>query len=211
MNNLTAHVQAAPAPAQIIQPTAISPITNPDQAYLDATTKIDISQLDFGSMHNSITDGTLTVTFSDPLEKAGPVPTGWATWSSPPESESANPDVLYRDGNTLTLILSAPVTIFGFELEPAPFGTNTFTVDFYNNNILLGGVSRMVDGDAGARLFALSSTSPDLPINRVQINGPSDFAIAQVRYQLEAQEIDPALVLFIILVLILIIALLLFL
>ena len=91
-----------------------------------------------------------------------------------------------------------------FTADPATGNRSILSIDAC-------GVSRMVDGDAGARLFALSSTSPDLPINRVQINGPSDFAIAQVRYQLEAQEIDPALVLFIILVLILIIALLLFL
>ena len=56
---------------------------NPDAEYLANTTKIDISGLPKGSLQSSITDGVLTVTFSNPLEKQGPVPDGWATWSSP--------------------------------------------------------------------------------------------------------------------------------
>jgi hypothetical protein len=194
--------------AQDVQPTAISPIPNPDQAYLDATTKIDISQLNSGSLYNSITDGTLTVTFSNPVEKLGPVPDGWATWSSPPESESANPDVLYREGNNLTMILSSPVTIFGFELEPFFFGLQNITVDFYNNNTLLDSIFRMVNGNAGARLIALESTPPDLPINRVVITAPDQFAIAQVRYQMD-QGINETLLLLALLLLILLLALLL--
>lgn len=71
--------------------TAASPIDNPDAAYLAATTKIDITDLPFASSHESITDGTLTVTFSEPVVKLGPVPEGWSTWSAPPFSEDPNP------------------------------------------------------------------------------------------------------------------------
>ena len=74
--------------------TAASPIDNPDAAYLAATTKIDITDLPFASSHESITDGTLTVTFSEPVVKLGPVPEGWSTWSAPPFSEDPNPFVL---------------------------------------------------------------------------------------------------------------------
>jgi len=194
---------------QDVQPAAVSPISSPYQAYLDATTKIDISQLEFNSEHNFITDGILTVTFSNPVIKSGPVPDGWATWSSPPESESANPDVLITNDTTQTMVLSAPVTIFGFELEPSFFGVHPFTVNFYNGNTLLGSITRDVEGSFGARLFALSSTPPDLPIDRVIINGDDEFAIAQVRYQLADSGINQTLLLFALLLLILLLLLLL--
>jgi hypothetical protein len=55
------------------------PVLKPNPAYLTVTRKIDISNLPSGSMHDSITDGTFTVWFSTPLQKRGPVPSGWAT------------------------------------------------------------------------------------------------------------------------------------
>lgn len=58
---------------------AATPIDNPDAQYLAATTKIDIAGLPFGSIQDFITDGTLTVSFSTPVEKVGPVPDGWLT------------------------------------------------------------------------------------------------------------------------------------
>ena len=112
------------------------PFPNPTPAYLNATTKIDISGLPFDSSNDFITDGKVTVTFDTPLIKRGPVPTGWDTWSSPPFSESANPDVLFSPQTSLTMTLSNPVRIFGFELEPDGFGTFTYTADFYFDNVL---------------------------------------------------------------------------
>ncbi|HPT82921.1 MAG TPA: hypothetical protein PLM25_03460 [Limnochordia bacterium] len=157
-----------------------TPIDNPDAEYLAETTKIDISGLPFGSTQNSITDGILTVSFSTPVEKYGPVPDGWLTWSSPPFSEDPNPYVLRADTTNLVLDLSEYVTIFGFELEPFPFSAETFIVEFYDNDELIESITRVVNGNSGARLFAREGD----PINRVVITGSSNFAIAQVRYQL---------------------------
>jgi hypothetical protein len=54
-------------------------ILEPNDTYRAATTKIEISALEFNSQHEFITDGTLRVTFSFPMLKRGPVPTGWTT------------------------------------------------------------------------------------------------------------------------------------
>ena len=158
---------------------AASPIENPDAAYLAATTKIDIDQFADGTTLDSISDGTLTVSFSDTVAKLS-VPDTWATWSSPPFSEDPTPSVLSTPGNTLTLDLSRPVSIFGFELEPSPFGEFDFTADFYRGDTLVESITRVVNGDGGARLFARE----DGLIYQVVIFGEVPFAIAQVRYEL---------------------------
>jgi len=98
---------------------------------LAATTKIDFSSVPFGTDLPSISDDDLTVAFSELLNKRGPVPNGWQTWSSPPFSEDPNPFVLVSPSNTLTMELSRPVSIFGFEMEPDPFALILFTVDFF--------------------------------------------------------------------------------
>jgi len=181
---------------------AASPIENPDAAYLAATTKIDIDQFADGTTLDSISDGTLTVSFSDTVAKLS-VPDTWATWSSPPFSEDPTPSVLSTPGNTLTLDLSRPVSIFGFELEPSPFGEFDFTADFYRGDTLVESITRVVNGDGGARLFARENGA----IDRVLITAESDFAIAQVRYQL-APPIQ-ALTILLVLILILLLALIL--
>lgn len=176
-----------------------TPIDNPDAAYLAATTKIDIDGLPEGSSNDSITDGILTVEFSEPLIKTGPVPDGWATWSSPPFSEDPNPFVLIASTNVLEMVLSQPVAIFGFEMEPSPFAPAEFTVEFFNGNTLVESITRVVDGDAGARLFARE----DGAIDRVVITSETDFAIAQVRYQLVGGDQTFAIVLALLLLVIL--------
>ena len=113
-----ASVRACPAADQI-SVLAADPIMNPDEAYLANTTKIDISGLTFSASYDSISDGVLTVTFSDALQKLGPVPTSWQTWSSAILGGS-QPDVLYSPQNSLTMELSREVSVFGFELEPGP-------------------------------------------------------------------------------------------
>lgn len=176
-------VQLLPVPEGKVT-TAATPIDNPNAAYLAATTKIEIADLPPFSVHESISDGTLTVTFSEPMTKVGPVPDGWSTWSSPPFSEDPNPYVLISPTNVLTLDLSRPVSVFGFELEPSPFGEFDFTADFYLGDTLVESVSRVVDGNSGARLFGRT----DGRIDRVVIFGPVEFAIAQVRYRLDVIE-----------------------
>lgn len=165
--------------------TTFTQITQPDAAYVASTTKIDISGLTNYTNYSSITDGTLTVNFSSPMNKRGPVPTGWATWSSPPWSETANPHVLFTGGSgqtSVTMTLSQPVTTFGFELEPNPFSLEWYTVDFtlMSGPTIVGTITMQVHGSYGARLFAGSVTGGSF--DRIVINGDREFAIAQVRY-----------------------------
>lgn len=186
MNNLNMLSLQAPIPNAIeVSKPCPHAILKPTPAYLAATTKIDISGLPNGSMHDFITDGDVKVHFSTPLTKTGPVPDGWSTWSSPPFSESANPDVLITGEQTsLTMQLSKPVAIFGFELEPNFFETFAYTADFYLGGKLVDSITRNVSGDAGARLFARAGE----PIDRVVVAGPDSFAIAQIRLQQVLQE-----------------------
>ena len=174
----------------------------PTPGYLAATTKIDISNLPSGSLHDFITDNGITVTFSTPMQKLGPVPDGWATWSSPPFSESANPDVLYTvDQNSLTMELSDSARIFGFELEPFFFGVSTYTADFYSGDPLVDSITRDVNGNAGARLFGRVGE----PINRVVVSGPDTFAIAQIRLQTALEQIQKVMLIISLLLLLLVI------
>lgn len=163
--------------------STFTPITQPDAAYLASTTKIDISGLTFGSSYGSISDGVLTVSFDKPLQKLGPVPNGWATWSSPPYSESANPDVLYTAGQyDLTMTLSQPCTTFGFELEPNPFSNHEYDVDFIlmSGPTVVGTITMTVHGYHGARLFAAKVDGGSF--DKIVIDGGREFAIAQIRY-----------------------------
>jgi hypothetical protein len=159
----------------------ITVIPQPDAAYLSSTTKIDVASVPDFTLLDFITDGTLTVTFDSPVEKRT-VPTGWATWSSPPDAESATPAVLFQFSTSMTMDLSLPVTTFGFELEPNPFSTQDFDVEFVflSGPTIVGTISLSVEGFAGSRLFA--ATTQDLPFDQIIISGTSDFAIAQVRY-----------------------------
>ncbi len=174
----------ASASAAMTASGSVTPIPAPTAAYTAATTKIDISGLSFGSSYNSITDATQTVGFSSSMQKLGPVPAGWATWSAPPFSETKHPHVLSSNWqNSMTWTLSAPASVFGFELEPNSFLQYTFTVDFYSGGSLVGSLTQPVVGRAGARLFAAHTQGA--PFDRVDIGvvgNPFGFAVAQVRY-----------------------------
>ena len=162
-------------------------ITQPTPAYVAGTTKIDISGLASGSSHSSISDGTLTVSFSSNVTKRGPVPAGWATWSSPPWSENATPHVLFSNSvDSVNLTLSQPVTILGFELEPNTFTSENYTVDFVlmSGPTTVGTITIQIHGQAGARLVAASVVGGSF--DKVKIVGTPalGFAIAQVRYSI---------------------------
>ena len=162
-------------------------IPNPTACYLAGTDKVDFSGLaDFTSV-TSVTDSVQTITFDQTLEKRQ-VPNTWLTWSAPPFSESSTPAVLYNPfESTLTLTLSQPSEVFGFELEPNAFGAYTYTAEFFSGAVSLGSITRTVEGLAGARIYAASTE----PITRVEISGaPGEdslgFAIAQLRYAIES-------------------------
>jgi hypothetical protein len=157
-------------------------ISSPTAGYLAATTRFDIPGAPYSSLLNSLTSGSLTLTFSIQGEKrVTPGSGGWATWSAAPESERAADgtlDVLYfGDATKVNMQLSRPVSIFGFEMEPDEFGEQTFNAFFYNGDALVGSVSRLVDGNAGARLFAFQGA-----IDRVEFNGTDQFAAGAFRF-----------------------------
>jgi hypothetical protein len=88
----------------------------------------------------------------------------------------------YTAVTSLTLTLSAPASIFGFEIEPDTFAVFTINAAFYSGGTLLGTVSQPINGGGGALLAAGSST---LPITSVVVTAPSGangFAMAQFRY-----------------------------
>ena len=84
-------------------------------------------------------------------------------------------------------------------METSPFAPVEFTVEFLNGNSLVESISWVVYGDAGARLFARE----DGAIDRGVITSETDFAIAQVRYQLVGCDQTFAIVLALLLLVIL--------
>ncbi len=138
---------------------------------------------------SSLTSGGETLTFLNSLVRLS-VPTLWATWSSPPQSETATPVVGYDSGND-TLSLSLPVQVFGFELEPADLGVFNYTVNFFNNTTSLGSIALPVDGNSGAVLFAMEVAGNQ--INNVTISGNDSggFALANIRFAQAADTSVP--------------------
>jgi hypothetical protein len=155
-------------------------ISSPTAGYLAATTRFDIPG-EVGATFTSLTSGSLTLSFDSPGSKRVAPGYSWATWSAAPESERAAEgtlDALYfGDASKLRMQLSRPVSIFGFEMEPNPLAVKTFNAYFLYQGNLVGSITREVDGDAGARLFAFQGT-----IDEVQFNGESDFAAGAFRY-----------------------------
>jgi hypothetical protein len=180
LTTLKVSVLVAAAPSN-----AFTVISQPDATYQSTTTLIDISGIASDTAVNSLTDGSIVVSLSSTLTK-GQVPTDWGSWSSPPNSQSSTPAVLYREPlKTLNVFLSKPSVTFGFELEPSIFGTYTFSAHFYSGLALVGSISQAIQGYAGARLFAASDSSN--PFTSVRIDSstadPVGFAIAQLRYE----------------------------
>jgi hypothetical protein len=154
-----------------------TPISTPTTSYTGATNILPIQVADFTSV-SSLTDGQQTITFSIPME-ARTVPTSWATWNSPPNTESSTPRILWTGGATsISLVLATPSTVVGFEAEPDPFSVHDITATFMSGSTVVGTVTRSVNGAAGALLAAASSSQP---VTSVQISSDTDFAIAQVR------------------------------
>jgi putative cell wall-binding protein len=159
-------------------------IESPDAAYLASTTKIDISGITDFTEVQQIADHALAVWFDPPVQKRT-VGSSWATWSSPPFSEEAQPHILRAPSSNLTMELSRPVSVLGIELEGDAFTDNSFTVTFKLSaeDEAVASITQTVNGNAGARLFALKSPDNLSQFNKIEIT-TSDFAFAlgQVRY-----------------------------
>ena len=155
-------------------------ITSPTAQYLASTTLFSIPGQEFSSL-NTLTSGSLTLTFNIFGSKRITPGGGWLTWGSAPESERSSTgtlDVLhFGDATKLSMQLSRPVSIFGFEAEPNAFADHNFNAYFYNGNVEVGSFSRTVNGSGGSRLFAFQGV-----IDRVEFNGTDKFAAGAFRF-----------------------------
>ena len=163
-------------------------ISQPDSAYLASTSLVTFSDPD-EALLSQIAHGAQTISFSV-LMRASTVGDNWASWGNPPDTESATPRVLWSglDDNfdpvtTAILTLSQPVSIFGFEAEPGPTDTHTITASFFMGGVLQGTVTRDVNGNAGARLFAVAA-DPGTFFDSLIITSDADWAAGQFRYAL---------------------------
>jgi hypothetical protein len=159
-----------------------SPIATPTSAYTGATTVMSIPGANF-STTNTLTDGTLTLNFSSTLSVRTVPGGGWATWNSPPATESSTPKVLAGVGlTTLTITLPTGNTIFGFEVEPNGPGTFLVTATYYNGATVLGSIPLSIPANSGALLAAASSSTPITSVVVTAPGGAGGFAMAQFRY-----------------------------
>jgi hypothetical protein len=170
-----------------------TPIAAPNAAYQAITNKLPVG-VEGDSDVSSISDVTQTASFfisgvSAPLHIYDTATAfgSWATWSSPPLSESATPEVLGTTSQ-LDIQLTNASLVFGFEAEPQFFVTTVITADFFGGGALhqfRGEIQQSVTGDGGAKLFAGFSSGG---IDDIQISSTDssfshpDFGIAQLRY-----------------------------
>ncbi len=164
-------------------PAAIIQFTSPDSTYLGSTTLLPITVPDYTTV-TVLSDGRLTINISG-SQYAGTIGSTWATWSLPPESETSTPRTL-QTAYSVDFVFSTPLLIFGFEAEPNPFGPYDLTATFYNGADVVGTITRTVDGNAGARLFAAQTA--DLMFTSVNATSSVDFAQAQFRYAAAVPE-----------------------
>jgi hypothetical protein len=159
-------------------------IATPVAAYTGETTNLASLIPANGTPVTVLSNGTEALTFSSAVS-AGTVPGTWTTWNSPAAVESATPRTLEDTGATaLTISLSNPASVFGFEMEPSTFGVFTLTATFKDGGTTVGTISQSVNGSAGALLFAAST---DQEFTSVVISAPvgaGGFALAQPRYAL---------------------------
>lgn len=166
----------------------VTEIHEPDESYLATTTRIDISGIEDSTFVNQVSDEWLTVTFNLELFKES----GW-NWGSDPHVEDESPHLLMSDwADALTMTLSEPAAVFGFELRPNAPEVHDFTVVYQ----FAGGgshtIQRQIAGADGARLVAVSVDGDAIEQVRIsattELGVTNDFAIAQIRYVLTDVE-----------------------
>jgi hypothetical protein len=161
--------------------SALTQIMSPTDEYRTATFLIGVPGN--GTPRTTWGDLELSVGFSIALQPRT-VGVNWATWGTPPDTEQAKPRIWYtQGGNDLTFTFSKPVSTWGFEAEPNPFVDVAFTVEYFDGMTSLGTITRTINGNGGARLLA-AIADPGTAFTSVRVTAATDFAIAQLRYQL---------------------------
>src|SRR5262249_55798031 len=92
----------------------------PTPAYTGASLNTPITAPDLTTV-SSLADATETVGIA-PASQARTVGSTWATWGSPPDTESAFPRLIFVSASSVTLTLATPAATFGVEVEPNDFG-----------------------------------------------------------------------------------------
>ncbi len=167
-------------------------ITQPRSEYLENTTRLEVEHLADLQGLKSMGNDEQSLDFGVPVYKlnVGSSP-GWATWGSPPETESSQPSVIstldVRDGSfadKLEIRLSLPSLTFGFEIEGNNYHSTYFSITYFSGETNIGTFDHYVRGAYGARLAAV--TSRGLPITSVTIRNTfgdaGGFAMANFRY-----------------------------
>lgn len=156
----------------------------PVARYTSRSCDIDLSAIADFTPVSSVTGCGTTVTLSSTFEKRS-VPNSWASWGSPPDTESATPNLLYSVGaTTATVDFGKRVKTGGFEYEPDLFQVETVTVEFHRGadgtGPIVGTITRDVDGSSGARLFG-GHRRHGFKSAVVSNSAGDDFGIAQIR------------------------------
>jgi len=181
------------------------PISSPDAAYLAATNYIDPSAIPDGTTVESISDGTLTVSFNHRGIKYTAPSLDWNSWSASPDSQRPDggslPIIHFPNVQTVTFTLDQPVNIFGFEAQPAFMGYYTLVAKFYDQEGgLLGTIEQPVSGQGGARLFAARYGDANAiksvvfsPLNPDQPDQVVFWAAGAFRYGFAPPQQDPVI------------------
>lgn len=185
---LAAFSLCAPLGAQALY--LFQPIAMPDSTYLSGTTKLPISAPN-GYFVGGLSDSTLSATFAAGGGYGPPIGAStFASWSSPPYSESSSPGqvLMYADaylpGRSLYINFSKPLQTFGVEIEVEMWNaTSPITATFYNGATAVGSITETIGGWQGARLFAAHTDTADFDsVVIYDPSSPSGFGIGQFRY-----------------------------
>jgi hypothetical protein len=157
----------------------------PVAAYTKKSCDIDLSSIADGTPVTTVTGCKTTVTLSATWSKQSVPNGGWASWGSPPDTESATPNVLWSQGQAVaTVDFGTKVKTGGFEVEPDQFAVETTTVEFYSGangtGKLVGTVTRDPNGSAGALLFG-GTAKKGFKSAVITNTVGDDFSIAQIR------------------------------
>jgi hypothetical protein len=165
-------------------PHSITVYPKPKADYVDNTCDIDLSSIPDFTTLTSVTGCGVTVSFSTTMEKLS-VPNSWSTWGSPPQTESASPNILWSDGATdVVVTYSSASRRIGFEVEPDIFQAETINATFTAVNGTSATIARTPNGSAGALLYALKTPKKAKKhVNKIEVvdTAGDDFAIAQIR------------------------------
>jgi hypothetical protein len=179
------------------------PISMPDSTYLSDTTKLIIS-VPNGYFVGGLSDSTLSATFGAGGGYLPPIRAStFASWSSPPYSESSTPGqvLMYADtylpGRSLYVNFSKPLQTFGVEIEVEMWNaTSPITATFYDGVTAVGSITQTIGGWQGARLFAAHTDTANFDsVVIYDPSSPSGFGIGQFRYALVPEPATVALLL----------------